>query len=341
MRILGWQKDDESKLCSRDQHMWLISMTKKMKCISPQGQTTPERVLSNPWYDKGFCEPHQYKAAIDRCKGGYDSCETFIDILSERAKIERTYVTDLERWSDSSIKAISQTKEFGTNKKAWIDSVRASKEIADTHKDLVQRLEENVIDKLVTYKKENYGKSILHVKKIKEFEHDFERAQKSWIKLLDKISKARKEYQDAHRQWKKAETAERIIESDRGAEDEQKAKAKMSVSSYRKEADSLKSKYQQHVDDMKNARPHYEDAMKEVLNRTHDFERKRLAQFKVTYTELHKSLIIDKDPHLKTMSEAFTKAIESLDVEKDINWWNTHYGSDTNSAWPSFEELKD
>jgi hypothetical protein len=149
-----------------------------MQCILPQGQTTPERALSNPWYDKGFCEPYQYKAAIDRCKGGYDSCELYINIFSERAKIERNYISELEKWATSSIKDISQSKEFGTNKKSWCDAIRASKEIADIHVDLVKRLQENVIDKMINFKKENYGRSILHVKKIKEFEHDFEQAQK-------------------------------------------------------------------------------------------------------------------------------------------------------------------
>ncbi len=312
-----------------------------MQCIFPQGQTTPERVLSNPWYDKGFCEPNQYKAAIDRCKGGYESCELFIEIFSERAKIERNYIADLEKWSATSIKEISQSKEFGTNKKAWIESIRASKEIANTHNEIVQRIQENVIDKMANFKKENYGKSILHVKKIKEFEHDFEQVQKSWVKLLDKINKAKKDYHDAHRQFKKAETAEHIIDSDRGAEEEQKQKLKLSVNTYKKQADALKSKYQQYMNDMTNSRPNYENAMKEVLDRTHTFERKRLAYFKLLFEALHQSLIIDKDPHLGAMTKSFEKAIGSHDIDKDIQWWNSHFGSDTNTAWPSFEEAKD
>ncbi len=311
-----------------------------MQCILPQGPTTPERILSNPWYDKGFCEPNQYKAAIDRCKGGYESCELFIEIFSDRARIERNYIAELEKWAATSIKDISQSKDYGTNKKAWMDSIRASKELANTHADIVQRLQENVIDKMVNYKKENYGKSILHIKKIKEFERDFEQAQKSWIKLLDKINRAKKDYQEAHRQLKKAETAEKIIDSDHGAEEEQKTKVKLSVSTYKKEFESTRSKYQQHIEEMKNSRPNYENSMKEVLDRTHAFERKRLAQFKSSFTTLHQALLIDKDSHLTDMTESFNKAIASHDIEKDIQWWNSHFGSDTNTAWPSFEELK-
>ena len=312
-----------------------------MQCILPQGQTTPERALSNPWYDKGFCEPHQYRAAIDRCKGGYESCELFIDIFSERAKIERNYVADLKKWATASIKDISQSKEFGTNKKAWIEAIRASEEIGTTHADLVQRLQENVIDRMVSYKKDNYGKSILHVKKIKDFERDFERAQRTYLKVLDKISKAKKEYHDAHRLLKKAETAEKIIDSDYGAEPEQKKKLKLSVDTYRKQAEALKSKYQQYITDMTNLRPSYQDSMKEVLDRTHAFEHKRLTHFKDSIAALQQALVIGDDAHLKQMSLSFIEALKTHNAEEDIQWWNAHFGSDTNTAWPTFEEAKD
>ncbi len=312
-----------------------------MQCILPQGQTTPERFLSNPWYDKGFCEPGQYKAAIDRCKAGYDSCDLFIEIFSERAKIERNYVADLEKWSASSIKEISHSKEFGTNKKAWMNSIRASKEIGAIHADMVQRIQDNVIDKMASFKKDNYGKSILHVKKIKEFEHDFEQVQKSWIKLLDKINKAKKDYHEAHRQLKRAETAEEIVSSDHGAEGDQKTKLKLSVDTYRKQSENLRSKYQQYINDMTNTKSNYENSMKEVLDRTHIFEKKRLAQFKTLFSALHQSLLIEKDRHLNEMSDGFTKAIESHNSDEDIQWWNAHFGSDTNTRWPVFEEPKD
>ncbi len=312
-----------------------------MQCIFPQGQTTPERILSNPWYDKGFCEPGQYKAAIDRCKAGYESCDLFIEIFSERAKIERNYVSDLEKWSSSSIKEISHSKEFGTNKKVWIDSIRASKEIASTHTDLVKRIQENVIDKMANFKKEHYGKSILHVKKIKEFERDFEQVQKSWIKLLDKINKAKKEYHDAHRQLKRAETAQQIVSSDLGAENDQKTKLKLSVETYQKQSDGLRSKYEQYINDMINTRSNYSNSMKEVLDRTHAFEKKRLEHFKTFFDNLQKSLSIDNDPHLKAMADAFTTAIAVHNADQDIQWWNAHFGSDTNTAWPVFEEPKD
>lgn len=301
-----------------------------MQCILPQGQTTPERVLSNPWYQKGFFEPNQYKAAIDRCQGGLAGCDLFIKIFSDRADIEREYAESIDKWAASSEKHIVGSKEFGSNKKAWIESIRASKELAAVHSDVGQRIRESVVDKMVAYKKENYGKSIVHVKKIKEFEHDFEQAQKAWLKLNDRINKAKKELEDAEKQLQKAERAEKIIVSDRGIDETEKAQVKLSVDTYRKQTEASKSKHDQLLVEMENARPSYERAMVEVLERTHVFERKRLEQIKILLKALHQALIIDKDPHLTTMSELFTKAINAHDIERDIEWWNSHYGNGSN-----------
>jgi len=312
-----------------------------MQCLLPQGQTTPERILSNPWYDKGFCEPNQYKAAVERCKGGYESCDLFIQIFSERTRIEREYIAALDRWAQSSIKEIGQSKEFGKNKKTWLECVRGSQEIGKTHEAMAERIQKTVVDPMVSYKKDHYGKSIVHVKKIKEFERDFEQAQKPWLKLLDKINKMKKEYQDAHRSLKKAETAEKIIESDQGAEVDQKNKVKMSVSTYKKECEASKNKYQQLINEMQNSRPSYEKSMKDVLDRTHAFERKRLEKFLELFKSLQTAMIIDKDPNLETMSNVFKSGIDGHNIEEDINWWNSHYGSETNTAWPTFEVLKD
>jgi protein kinase C and casein kinase substrate in neurons protein len=287
-----------------------------VQCILPQNQTTPERVLSNPWYDKGFCEPKQYRAAIDRCKSGYEACDLFIKIFSDRADIEDSYITAIKRWKATSTKEIAQSKEFGTNKKAWIESVRASEEIMNVHAEIKKRLEENVIDKMATYKRENYGKSMLHVKKVKEFERDFEQVQKSWIKLLDKINRAKKDYQEARSILKKAETAEKIVESDRGAEDDQKLKVKLSVTAHRKEAEASKSRCKQLIEEMN-------------------------MQFKSSFTALRQVFLLDTDLYTSSVSDAFDRCIKTHDIEKDIQWWNSHYGSDTNSSWPLFEELND
>jgi hypothetical protein len=60
-------------------------------------KANPEKILSNPWYGRGFFEPNQYQAAIERCKGGYDSCDIFIKSLEHRVKIERDYIAEMHK----------------------------------------------------------------------------------------------------------------------------------------------------------------------------------------------------------------------------------------------------
>jgi hypothetical protein len=220
-------------------------------------------------------------------------------------------------------------------------SIRAGEQMATSHSDMVTRIQQDVIDKMVTYKKENYDKSHAHMKKSKEFERDFEQAQESWLKLLDKINDAKKSYQDMHRRLKRAQCAEEIVSYDTGATVEQITKVRKVVSSYTEESGELKNKYQLLIEEMENTRPYYENSMKEILDRTHDFERKRLNQFKVLFTTLHDAIYVRMVANLTEISAEFQRALEYHNIDRDIQWWNAHYGSDTNTSWPSFEELND
>ncbi|CAF5155293.1 unnamed protein product, partial [Rotaria magnacalcarata] len=137
----------------------------------------------------------------------------------------------------------------------------------------------------------------------------------------------------------RAEKAKKIIESNTGAAEEEKKEAQLSVDVYTRESAAVRSKYEQLVDEMKLLRPNYENSMKGILDRTHAFERERLSKFKELFNAFYNAINIQNDRHLIEMSTAFQSAIASHDIEADIQWWNKHYGSDTNTSWPEFEEL--
>ncbi|CAF1154509.1 unnamed protein product [Rotaria sordida] len=114
-----------------------------MQCILPQSQTIPEKYLSNPWHGKGFCEPNQYKSAIDRYEGGHKSCDLSIEIYKEL------------------VKNLVLQKQHG--------SIQAVEKLAERNEDITKNIQHNVIDKMITYKNSKYEKSFLHMKKVKEF----------------------------------------------------------------------------------------------------------------------------------------------------------------------------
>ncbi|CAF4222585.1 unnamed protein product [Rotaria socialis] len=140
----------------------------EVQCILPQSPTTPERVLSNPYYGKSFCEPDQYKVAINRCEDGFTSCELALEMLKD-------LVNELERCSKS--------LQLKTNRVVWLESVKAIEKLAERTDDIADNIKKNVIDELVNYKKFSYDKSFRHVKTAKEFENDFKKVQKPWVEL--------------------------------------------------------------------------------------------------------------------------------------------------------------
>ena len=82
-------------------------------------------------------------------------------------------------------------------------------QVADVHSILSSSLTDSLIPKLRQWRKDNYEKSLIHYKKTKEFEKDFIDAQKSWTKLLDKISEYKSAYQSSCKTAKLADDAER------------------------------------------------------------------------------------------------------------------------------------
>ncbi|CAF1017315.1 unnamed protein product [Didymodactylos carnosus] len=300
----------------------------------------PEHLLSNPWFGKGFFEPGQYKVAIERFKGGYDSCKLFLKCVEQRVKIEHDYAADLKKWSHTWQKEIQRCQEYGTTKQTWLASIVAGEQYFYTHSEIAKNLHENCIEKMLQYEKENYDKS--HIKHVKEFEREFEEAQKSWLKLLQKIDAAKKMYRESKYKLKTYEAVGEILQSESSVSDEQKRRAKDLVDIRKKESTSQESKYKQLIGEMQNQRPNYEKEMTDLLNQTHDLEYKRKSFFKMMFQEYHDALFSTRlDETLTKASSDFKELLNHHDATLDVKWWNKTYGSDTNTQWPTFDEELD
>ena len=157
--------------------------------------------------------------------------------------------------------------------------------MAEVHGALSSSLTDSLIPKLRQWRKDNYEKSLIHYRKTKEFEKDFIDAQKSWNKLLDKISEYKAAYYTACKTAKATDDAERVA-----TDEQQRRKLADKAEVARREVGSVKAKYEQTVNEAKEQRPRYEAAMKDVFERTQTFERKRLDFFKETFEEFSKVL---------------------------------------------------
>jgi len=60
--------------------------------------------------------------------------------------------------------------------------------------------------------------------------------------------------------------------------------------------------------------------------------------FKLMFQEYHDSLFVSKPENLEKASTDFKKTLESHSSTKDIEWWNSNYGTGS-SASPKFEGI--
>lgn len=290
---------------------------------------------------KSFFEPGQFKCATDRCENGYRSVETQIGIWESLVEIKRAYVKAVQQWLEASERSIHESRDTGSNKKVSLDVVRATKLTTQRIEKEAKSVQENVVDKLVTYKNEQYGKSFLHVKKVKEFKEEFQKNQKSWNKLLEKVSETQQTYEEVHQKYTRAERADRIKQSDLGATDEEKEICKASLEKRTKDNDAAKRKYQDALDDLNKAKPTYTEKMVRTLDSTHDFERKRLKQFYESFVAVRKCLVESEEDEEDEVNAAFSKALANHNIEEDIKKWNEAYGSAVKIDWPRLTPIKE
>jgi hypothetical protein len=307
----------------------------------PQGQTTPEKTLSNPWTGKGFCEPQQYRAAIDRCEGGYHSLDTGIDMFKQLHKILENHSSALRDWAKSSLKHIDDSKEFGNNKMAWRSTFRAVEKLAERNDKISAGVEKDVVGEMVHFKNEHYGKSFFHVRQIKKFEKEFKEAQKTWLQCLDKINEAKQAYHDAGHKLHIAKRNDHVIQTDVGSSDEERDKSTASIKRRTTETKSAETKYRTILKDSESVQVKYEKEMLDILKRTDEFEKRRLEHFKSIFTALKDATLIKHETFDTGMLQSFTEAIGQHDSDKDIAYFNTNYGSGKHTRWPDFEELKE
>ena len=309
-------------------------------CVMPQNQTTPEKTLSNPFFGKGFCEPGQYKSAIQRCETGYHSLEMGIDMYKSLQKVFETFSTGLEDWAKSSIKEVSNSKESGCNKLALLKSIRAVEELKTSNDEIVNGIKTDVVGKMNDFKNTHYGKSFLRVRQIREFEKEFKKTQETWIDCLKKISEAKQTYHDAAKKLDSAEGALKVTQSDVGSSPEDKKKAEKSVQRYTEDKKSCLKKYESALKDMEPKRVTYEEKMLKTLKETDDFETKRLEHFKSIIESLQKSIVIQRTDFDKKLNDEFAAAVKEHNSVKDIEFFNENYGSGKKTVWPVFEEYK-
>lgn len=304
-----------------------------MSCISPQNATTPERLLSNPFYGKNFFDEGQYRVAVDRYEQGANAIDSLIKNLENFIKILERQSEKLRVWSKEVDQDIRSTSEHGTTKKALIGATAAMGLLAEPSESFAKALREKVLRDLFEFKSSTYGKSSHFLSTKNDFEKEFRKVQKLWISLLKDYEQNKEKLTEAKKKKDTAQRMEHLMTSDI-ARDENKFKQVQELLSKRKEKVlELEKIDEEFVKRIEKKKPEYVEQMTKILERILEIERKRLEKFNQVLESLKNLSDFKQYSNYQKIIQKFTEAIEEQNINSDLKHWNEHFGSETKFPW--------
>jgi hypothetical protein len=228
-----------------------------------------------------------------------------------------------KKWCDHLDKDLP---EYQTTKEAWLSFLDAGSKQANVHIDLSKTLINYPVFKIKDWIKRHYAKNIINYKRTKEFEENFEDAQKSWVELNGRMVKAKKEYVESIKNARNANDAAISAESNPQHTNESRNKLKQKAENAVDEQARSKEKYKESVIQMNLYRPRYVENMTEAFNKAQNFEQERMLFFKQVFLECHELMQIHQDERFDELFEELLQKINSINPQEDIGWWSEKYG---------------
>uniref|UniRef100_A0A1I8JEQ0 F-BAR domain-containing protein n=1 Tax=Macrostomum lignano TaxID=282301 RepID=A0A1I8JEQ0_9PLAT len=243
-----------------------------------------------------FWEIGQYKKTVKRVDDGFELCTRLMQLIQERADIEKGYSANLKKWSLKWKAFLDKGPEYGTMKSAWIGFTEEADSMSEIHSTIRNRLVDNVQAELKSWQKENYHKSALppqRLKNSKDLEDKFQKAQKPWAKQYKHVQDCKKAYHSA------CKTESGLQQQQQAAGDSAQPEAikKLSDKLRKAEREVTKSRtaYESAVADLDGQRSAYTAGMSDVFAEAQEFERTRLEFFKAVLGHLHEALNISNE----------------------------------------------
>jgi len=110
-----------------------------------------------------FWEPGNYKRTTKRIEDGYRLCNDLMQLVQERAEIEKAYSRNLKTWSKKWADAIEKGPEYGTTEAAWKGVLFESDRLCDVHNSIKDDLHTEVIGNIRGWQKDSYHKVRAHI----------------------------------------------------------------------------------------------------------------------------------------------------------------------------------
>uniref|UniRef100_A0A2R5LCI6 Putative adaptor protein pacsin n=1 Tax=Ornithodoros turicata TaxID=34597 RepID=A0A2R5LCI6_9ACAR len=285
-----------------------------------------------------FWEPGNYKRTTKRTEDGFRLCNDLIQLIQERADVEKSYSKGLRSWARKWADLIEKGPEYGTTEAAWKGVLLESERRSEMHTRVKDRLLNDVIAQVKSWQKENFHKSMMQLKERREMDEAFKKAQKPWAKLLARVDRAKADYHSACKAERSAINQERNAGADSSLSPDQVKKLQDRVARSKEEVQKTKERYETALHDINDYNAKYMEDMTVVFDKCQEFEQRRLAFFKEMLFGIHACLNVATDPELPQIYEEYRHTIQNADASKDLKWWSNNHGVGMAMNWPQFEE---
>lgn len=289
-----------------------------------------------------FWEIGQYKRTVKRCEDGYKVCNDLIQMISDRADIEKAYAKSLKSWSKKWNDYLLKGSEYGTMKASWCAALNEADKIAEIHNTTHNVLNEELNNEIKSWQKANYVKSIVNQLKLaKEYEEEFKKAQKPWSKKYLLVEKTKKDYHSACKSYQSAKVQVNNAQADSAISPDQKKKLEDKMEKYKKEMEITSNKYKQALDDLNSYNSRYIEDMTTVYKKCDQFEKERLDFFIEKLFKLHTHLNIYERTNISDIYGEFHRTLKMSNPQVDLSNWSRENGCNMAMNWPIFEEYSE
>lgn len=285
-----------------------------------------------------FWEPGNYKRTTKRIEDGFRLCNDLIQLIQERSEIEKGYAKSLRNWAKKWHDIIEKGPEYGTTEAAWKGVLVEAERRDDLHTRVRDRLLNEVQAAVKQWQKDNYHRSMMHIKEKKEMDDQFKKAQKQWAKKLEKVNKAKADYHAACKNERSAVNQEKNAAGDSSLSLDQVKKLQDRVLKSKDDVQRTKERYDTALVEIADYNPKYMEDMTAVFEKCQEMEDKRLLFFKEMLFGVHECLNFSKEPLLPQIYEEYRHTIQNADSSKDLKWWSNNHGVAMAMNWPQFEE---
>ncbi|CAD5234786.1 unnamed protein product [Bursaphelenchus xylophilus] len=293
--------------------------------------------------DPIFWEVGGYKANIKRIKDGSDHLDEFSKMIKERAEIEQKYGKALQAWQSKWLTYVDQTLSDSVIKSLWSDLMDESKELAKVHLQIRERCQDELLKTIQLFRKENYHQSTIRgFREAKEIDEEFEKAQRPWKKLFEKMESCKKAYYTACRTEKSTAIQLVNLKGDASTANESTDKLKERLTRCEEEVNKTRTAYKNALTELSGYSAVYNENMAFVFEKCQLMEVKR-ARFLLEMLSGFQQILIDllNPPRLvqvhDNLANRFTSTGENR-IKEDLQKWSALFGVASPLIVPTYEE---